>query len=148
MQVTLVEVREFVHSRLANIRRLLYADVERARMELARHVSRIKMRPIVSDGEGYYVAGGEWNFLGTGLEMDRAPHLGGGGARLVAGVGFEPTFGPAPLAARRGCQPDPSRAQGKRPSGSRAQHAVPLLRKGEGLPDALRREAHGCGGWI
>ncbi len=68
------------------------------------------------------------------------------GKPMVAGGGFELTFGPTPLAARRGCQPDPSRAQDKRPSGSRAQHAVPLLRKAEGLPDALRREAHGCGG--
>lgn len=68
------------------MRRISYVSVERARAQLARHVTRIEMRPVIFGRKGYYVAAGEWNFLGTALETDRAPHLWGGGARMVAGA--------------------------------------------------------------
>jgi len=68
---------------------------EKARAEIARHVSRIEMKPVSNPGgSGHYVAVGDWNLLGTAMEKDRAPHLWGGGARMVAGVRFElTTFG-------------------------------------------------------
>ena len=90
-QTNRAELRQFVHSHLADMRRISYVSVERARAQLARHVTRIEMRPVMLGRKGYYVAAGEWNFLGTAQETDRAPHLWGGGARMVAGVGFEPT---------------------------------------------------------
>ena len=66
---------------------MLNAEVEKARAEIARHVSRIEMRPVSRLGErGYYVAVGEWNLLGTAVEKSGAPPLWGGGAPMVAGV--------------------------------------------------------------
>jgi hypothetical protein len=83
---TLERLRNFVHLNLADVRRVMNADIERARAEIARHVSRIEMKPISSPGgRGHYVAIGDWNLLGTALETDRAPYLLGGGARMVAG---------------------------------------------------------------
>jgi len=87
-QDTLGKLRGFVHANLADVRRVLNADVEKARAEIARHVSRIEMKPVsCPGGRGHYVAVGDWNLLGTALETkDRAPHLSGGGARMVAGA--------------------------------------------------------------
>lgn len=87
------QIRGFVTERLSNLRGLLYADVQRARTELAKHVSGIKMFPHLARDKGHYVASGEWNLLGgyleEGVNNDDAERV-----RLVAGGGFEPpTFG-------------------------------------------------------
>ncbi|MGB6395391.1 MAG: recombinase family protein [Bradyrhizobium sp.] len=78
------QVRQFVTERLGNIRGLLAADVQRAKAELARHISTIEMIPQGVDRKGHYIAAGEWDLLGR--EEKRV--------RMVAGEGFEPsTFG-------------------------------------------------------
>jgi hypothetical protein len=88
-------LEEFVVEHLKDVHLVLNADIEKARAEIARHVQGIAMQPITtSDGSAHYVAIGNWNLLGTALEEERAPHLLGGGARMVAGVRFElTTFG-------------------------------------------------------
>jgi hypothetical protein len=56
------------------------STIARARAELAKHTTEIRMTPEVStDGTLQYVAEGEWNFFG------------GTDFAVVAGVGFEPT---------------------------------------------------------
>ncbi len=78
------QVRQFVTERLCDIRGLLTANVQRAKAELAKHVSTIKMFPKETGHEGHYVAVGDWNLLGGEAER----------VRMVAGEGFEPsTFG-------------------------------------------------------
>ena len=73
-------IREFVTTRLADLFALLQLDTARARAELAKHTTEIRMSPEAgSDGILHYVAEGEWNFLG------------GADFVMVAGVGFEPT---------------------------------------------------------
>ena len=73
-------IREFVTTRLANLLGLLNVDTVRARAELAKHTTEIRMIPEASpDGKLKYVAEGEWNFFG------------GADFAVVAGVGFEPT---------------------------------------------------------
>jgi len=57
-------MRHFVTERLTNIRHLLNADVQRAKAELAKHVSAIRMLPQPEGKKGHYVAAGEWNLLG------------------------------------------------------------------------------------
>ena len=92
IQASLSELRQFVHSRLADVKRLLYADVQLARAELSKHVKEIVLRPAESDGNRYYVASGEWDFGECepwAMGGSRRPHL-----EMVAGGGFEPpTFG-------------------------------------------------------
>jgi hypothetical protein len=85
------DVTDFVRNRLATLRDLLNSDVTQARAELLKHVSEIRLTPQHSETGSEYTAEGEWNLLGTYPEMDRARHLLGVRARLVAGVGFEPT---------------------------------------------------------
>jgi site-specific DNA recombinase len=84
-------IRQFVSERLGNIRELLSADVERAKVELAKHVTDIRMNP---EGEGknaHYVAAGEWNLLGGYGQGEAGAEK---RVRMVAGEGFEPsTFG-------------------------------------------------------
>jgi hypothetical protein len=87
-QLEPVRVTEFVTRSLSALRQLLYSDVTQARAELLRHVAEIRLTPTMS---GDYVAEGDWNLLGNYPEMDQARHLPGVRARLVAGVGFEPT---------------------------------------------------------
>lgn len=57
-------MREFVTERLGDIRQLLNADVRRAKAELAKHVSGIRMQPQQSGKKDHYIAVGEWNLLG------------------------------------------------------------------------------------
>jgi hypothetical protein len=84
--------RQFVSKRLGNIRELLYADLQKAKAELAKHVTRIEMVPRSEGKEGHYVAIGEWNLLG-GYEGD-SEEAAEKRVRMVAGEGFEPsTFG-------------------------------------------------------
>ena len=69
------DIRRFVTERLADLRKLLYQDVGRARMELSRHVQEIRMEPQEAEGERYYVAVGEWELLGGYPEVARAHSL-------------------------------------------------------------------------
>jgi site-specific DNA recombinase len=85
------DVTAFVTNRLATLCDLLNSDVTQARAELLRHVSEIRLAPQQTENGSEYVASGEWNLLGNYPETDRARHLLGVRARLVAGVGFEPT---------------------------------------------------------
>jgi hypothetical protein len=58
------QVRQFVTDRLGDIRSLLRADVQRAKAELAKHVSTIEMIPQEAGRKGHYIAAGEWDLLG------------------------------------------------------------------------------------
>jgi site-specific DNA recombinase len=88
----MLRIRQFVSQRLGNIRELLYADVPRAKVELAKHVTGIEMVPRPEGKKGHYVAIGEWNLLG-GLDED-LNDADTKRVRMVAGEGFEPsTFG-------------------------------------------------------
>jgi hypothetical protein len=80
------DVTDFVRNRLATLRDLLNSDVTQARAELLKHVSEIRLAPQQSETGSEYTAEGEWNLLGTYPEMDRARHLLGVRARLVAGA--------------------------------------------------------------
>jgi hypothetical protein len=84
-------IRPFVSERLGNIRTLLNADVQKAKAELAKHVTAIRMVPEADGKKGRYVAAGEWNLLGG---YEAADSQGEKCVRMVAGGGFEPpTFG-------------------------------------------------------
>jgi site-specific DNA recombinase len=78
MQASLEGLREYLVKRLTTVlRNLLYTDVEAARTELGRHITK----PIVLHPEnGHYVAQGEWHYVGP---RDLS-------AEMVAGAGFEP----------------------------------------------------------
>ena len=90
-QVPAEEITKFVVGRLSRLPRLLNTDVTQARAELLRHVAEIRLAPRQTAEGPDYVAEGEWDLLGNQAESDRARHLSGVRARLVAGVGFEPT---------------------------------------------------------
>ena len=90
----LAEIRGYVTTRLADIRTLLTKNISLARLELAKHVREIRMRPSTVGAERFYVAEGEWNLLGSlpGTGPTRQPS--DWRVRMVAGAGFEPaTFG-------------------------------------------------------
>ncbi len=90
--VDIEELRRFIHSRLTDVRKLLYSDVSAARTELVRHVSEIALRPTEKAGKRYYVATGEWTLLSNekGPPDEAAPRS----FESIAGAGFEPaTFG-------------------------------------------------------
>jgi site-specific DNA recombinase len=80
IQASLANLREFVHSRLADVKAVLYADLGRSRIELAKHVSKIIMRPVTTAGERYYLASGEWRLLGEDLGISA------GNLEMVAGA--------------------------------------------------------------
>ena len=88
------KIRRFVTERLADIRQLLNADVLRAKAELGRHVTSIRMLPQGEGKKGHYIAAGDWNLLGglaegVGIQAGSEKRV-----RVVAGGGFEPpTFG-------------------------------------------------------
>ncbi len=88
------KIRRFVSERLGNIRELLYGDVQKAKAELAKHVSEIRMLPQPQGKKGHYIATGEWNLLGgctEGMNFQEGPEK---RVWMVAGEGFEPsTFG-------------------------------------------------------
>jgi len=89
LKATVDEIRAFVLFRLQDIRRILHANIEQARMELFNHVDRIVMHPILRDDDRFYVAEGDWDLIGNGKgrPLEAAP----GNLEMVAGVGFEPT---------------------------------------------------------
>lgn len=60
----LQDLRQFVISRLADVRKLLYADVSTAKAEIQRHVDKIDLVPAEASGERFFVASGEWDLLG------------------------------------------------------------------------------------
>ena len=94
VEAELSEIRQFVTTRLADIRTLLAKDVPLARIELAKHIKEIRMNPTEREAERFYVADGEWNLLGgfPGTGPTRQPS--DWRVRMVAGAGFEPaTFG-------------------------------------------------------
>jgi DNA invertase Pin-like site-specific DNA recombinase len=85
-------IRQFVTRELGDIRQLLNVDVQKARAQLAQHVTTIRMVPQIDGKKGHYVAEGGWNLLGGYVGETKGsarPHI-----RMVAGEGFEPsTFG-------------------------------------------------------
>jgi hypothetical protein len=68
------------------------SDVRKAKAELQKHVTEIRMVPQLEGKKGHYIAEGEWNLLGgygEGAGNPTGVHF-----RMVAGEGFEPsTFG-------------------------------------------------------
>ena len=48
-----------MRERLVGVRRLLQADVQRAKGELEKHVTEVRMVPQVEGKKGFYVAEGE-----------------------------------------------------------------------------------------
>jgi hypothetical protein len=73
-------------ARLASLPELLSLDVQRARGQLAQHVTQITLLPTQTQDSRYYVCRGQWNLLGSPTTA--------GDVRMVAGGGFEPpTFG-------------------------------------------------------
>jgi site-specific DNA recombinase len=92
--VQVESIRRFATERLTNLWGLLHSDVARARAELMQHIQEIRLIPQGAEGERYYIATGEWSLLNSHPEEDRARHLSGVRARLVAGARFErATFG-------------------------------------------------------
>ena len=85
-------IRQFVSGQLGNVRQLIQVDVQRAKAELQKHVTEIRMMPQTEGKKGFYVAEGEWNLLGgygDGAGSESTQHF-----PMVAGEGFEPsTFG-------------------------------------------------------
>lgn len=65
IQAQVDDIREFVLSRLSDVRSLLYSDVPTAKAEILRHVDRIDLTPMEANGERFFVASGEWNLLGS-----------------------------------------------------------------------------------
>lgn len=63
VEAELEKMRQFVGTRLADLRGLLQVNVPRARGELQQHVPVVRMIPQVSGRERWYVAEGEWNLL-------------------------------------------------------------------------------------
>jgi site-specific DNA recombinase len=89
LKATIDEIRVFILSRLKDIRRVLHANIEQARMELFNHVDRIVMRPVGEGNDRFYSAEGDWNLLGH--DKGRPEWAAPGNLEMVAGVGFEPT---------------------------------------------------------
>jgi site-specific DNA recombinase len=67
------EIREFVATRVADLRTLLGRDVVLAKSELRNHLGEIRMTPAEDKKNWHYIAEGSWNLLGTGPS---APVLG------------------------------------------------------------------------
>jgi site-specific DNA recombinase len=82
-------IRKFVTGQLGGIRQVLKVDVQKAKAELEKHVSEIRMVPQVEGKKGHYIAEGEWDLLGGFGESAGTPPT--KRIRMVAGVGFEPT---------------------------------------------------------
>ncbi len=78
----LSELRDFIFERLTNIRTLVARDVERARVELAKHITGITLRP----QSGYYEATGEWNVIGKQPNTNNGEEM---RVWMVAGASFE-----------------------------------------------------------
>lgn len=64
IQGQILDLREFVMTKLSDVRTLLYSDVPTAKAELLRHVDRIELTPMEANGERFFVASGEWDLVG------------------------------------------------------------------------------------
>ena len=67
-------------------------DAPRAKAELHKHVTEIRMTPSQDEGKRFYVAEGKWDITGLN-ESGPQLQIGKEGQYfpMVAGVGFEPT---------------------------------------------------------
>ncbi len=65
------EIEEFVQKRLQDIRRLLFADVPRAKAELSKHCTAITLTP---EGSTFRITG-DWNLLGGRSDGAGGPAL-------------------------------------------------------------------------
>jgi Recombinase zinc beta ribbon domain len=85
-------LRAKIRSELMDLGKLLNIDPMRAKAELLKHVTEIKMTPTRDNGKGFYIAEGKWDLVG---ENSSGPQLQNGKEGqyfpMVAGVGFEPT---------------------------------------------------------
>ena len=84
----LADIRQFVTSRISDLRSLLSKSVLLARAEVLKHLSEIQMVPKVDGSNPHYEARGDWNLLGEDVRQGLVSDCQIG---LVAGVGFEPT---------------------------------------------------------
>ena len=67
-------------------------DPPRAKAEVRRHVTEIRMTPSRDEGKNFYVAEGKWDLAGddsTGPQLQKGKES--QYFPMVAGVGFEPT---------------------------------------------------------
>lgn len=64
-------VRQFVTSRIFDLRELLNRDATLAKIELHKHLSEIRMMPTEDREDWHYVAEGTWNLLGTDTYASR-----------------------------------------------------------------------------
>jgi DNA invertase Pin-like site-specific DNA recombinase len=64
IQARVSDIRQFVISKLSDLRTLLNSDVPTAKAEILRHVDRIDLTPMQANGERFFVASGEWDLLG------------------------------------------------------------------------------------
>ena len=64
IEVRLRDIRQFVVSKLSDLRKLLYSDAPTAKAEILRHVDRIVLDPMEANGERFFVASGDWDLLG------------------------------------------------------------------------------------
>ena len=60
----LTDLRQWVHERLSNLRRLLSSDPGRAHTEFLKHTQAITLKPIEQGGQRFYEVSGAWNLLG------------------------------------------------------------------------------------
>jgi site-specific DNA recombinase len=60
----LTDLRQWVHERLSNLRRLLSSDPGRAHTEFLKHTQAITLKPIEQGGQRFYQVSGAWNLLG------------------------------------------------------------------------------------
>ena len=85
-------LRTRIRAELEDLGNLLNMDPPRAKAELSKHVTEIRMTPSQNEGKGFYVAEGTWDLVGEGSS---GPQLQNGKEGqyfpMVAGVGFEPT---------------------------------------------------------
>ena len=85
-------LRTRIRSELENPGSLLNMDPPRAKAELRKHVTEIRMIPSHDDVKAFYVAEGKWDLVGensTGPQLKDCKE--GQYFQMVAGVGFEPT---------------------------------------------------------
>jgi DNA invertase Pin-like site-specific DNA recombinase len=89
------DLRSRIEEEVADLPALLNIDPVRAKAELQKHLSGIRMVPTERNGNRFYVAEGEWDMtpeMKTGSQLfdsEENPYF-----RMVAGAGFEPaTFG-------------------------------------------------------
>jgi hypothetical protein len=60
----LIDIRQFVISKVSDLRTLLNSDVPTAKAEILGHVDRIDLNPMEANGERFFIASGEWDLVG------------------------------------------------------------------------------------